>query len=124
MLELEPKPERIIVMVQKEVAERICAMPGDMSLLSVAVQYYGEPKVIARVPSGSFWPRPAIESAVVEVDLETSRRTSPLPSPKRRGINEGAKDRIFFSIVRAGFAHKRKQLWRNLSEGFICRLAR
>lgn len=119
MLELPHKPERIIVMVQKEVAEKICAKParlaedgksrqGNMSLLSVSVQYYGTPKIIAKVPKGCFWPVPKVDSAVIEIkDI-------------RKDIKdiEDGEDMNFFRLVKAGFAHKRKQLWRNLADGF------
>lgn len=101
LLELEQKPERIIIMVQKEVAERICAVPGDMSLLAVSVQYYGEPKMIAMVPSGNFWPPPKVDSAVVAITN----------IQEKKGAEE------FFRFVRAGFQNKRKQLWKNVSVG-------
>lgn len=101
LLELEQKPERIIIMVQKEVAERICASPGDMSLLAVSVQYYGEPKMIAKVPSGNFWPAPKVDSAVVAITN----------IQEKKGAEE------FFRYVRAGFQNKRKQLWKNLTVG-------
>ncbi|MBI4993178.1 MAG: ribosomal RNA small subunit methyltransferase A [Candidatus Magasanikbacteria bacterium] len=100
LLELENKPELIVIMVQKEVAERICARKGGMSLLSVAVQYYGEPKIIAKVPAGSFWPRPKVESAIVRVT--TSPHHIPTSSQRER-------DREFFRVVRAGFAQKRRK---------------
>lgn len=102
-LETEPKPERMVLMVQKEVAERICAKPGEMSLLSVAVQYYGAPRIVAKVPKGNFWPMPKVDSAVIII--KTQEHENMLP------------DEVFFRVVRAGFAHKRKQLWRNLAEG-------
>jgi len=56
LLEADNKPERIIIMVQKEVAQRICAKPGEMSLLAVSVQYYGVPKIVAKVTKGNFFP--------------------------------------------------------------------
>ncbi|MBI4427081.1 MAG: ribosomal RNA small subunit methyltransferase A [Candidatus Magasanikbacteria bacterium] len=122
LLELENKPELIVIMVQKEVAERICAQPpsarhtrsgqaGNMSLLSVAVQYYGEPKIIAKVPAGSFWPRPKVESAIVRITLSRDHCiTTSLHHDDER-------EREFFRVVRAGFAQKRKQLWNNLAKG-------
>lgn len=103
ILEADPLPERVIVMVQKEVAERMTAKPTDMSVLSVAVQYHGKPSLVAKVPAGSFWPVPKVESAVVAIRL----------SNKRYMID----DKRFFTVVRAGFSHKRKQLWRNVSAG-------
>lgn len=101
LLEATNKPKQIIVMVQKEVAQRMCAKAGDMSLLAVSVQYYGVPRIIAKVPRGSFWPPPNVDSAVVAIDDISQKQYSDL----------------FFRVVRAGFANKRKQLWRNLSEG-------
>ncbi len=101
LLESQHKPEKIVVMVQKEVAQRICAKPGEMSLLSVSVQYYGQPRIVTKVAPGSFWPAPKVDSAVLCVDnIQTQ-------------LNEAD----FFRIVRAGFAHPRKQVWSNLSEG-------
>lgn len=101
LLELENKPERIVIMVQKEVAERICASTGDMSILAVSVQYYGTPEIVTHVEKENFWPSPKIDSVIVSI----------------RGIQDRKNTVQFFRIVRAGFANKRKQLWRNLSVG-------
>ncbi|MBU1895825.1 hypothetical protein KJ641_03075, partial [Patescibacteria group bacterium] len=103
LLEQENKPESITVMVQKEVAERIVAKQGDMSLLALSVQYYGEPKIITKVSKGNFWPEPKVDSAVLTISKIS--RVSKFT------------DEEFFRIARAGFANKRKQLWRNLSVG-------
>lgn len=104
LLEAEHKPEQIIVMVQKEVAERITAKKGDMSLLAVSVQYYGIPKTIAKVSAGNFWPAPKVDSAILSIE-------------KIGEHTYGIEDTYFFKIVSTGFANKRKQLWRNLSVG-------
>lgn len=101
LLEAENKPETIVVMVQKEVAERICSKPGQMSLLSVSVQYFGTPRIVTKVPKGNFWPQPKVDSAVVAID----------------NIMQKQDTELFFRVARAGFANKRKQLWRNVSEG-------
>ncbi len=101
LLELENKPERIIIMVQKEVAVRMCAGAGDMSVLAASVQYYGTPEIVTHVASGSFWPAPKVDSAVVSITNIQDR-----PNAKQ-----------FFRFVRAGFTNKRKQLWKNLSVG-------
>lgn len=117
MLELPHKPERIIVMVQKEVAEKMCAARGDMSLLSVSVQYYGTPKIIAKVPKGCFWPVPKVDSAVVHIKtLKHATAIGGVPSEGGKSIKTFS-DEEFFRVVKAGFAHKRKQLWRNLADG-------
>lgn len=107
LLELENKPESLTVMVQKEVAERICAKPGDMSLLAVSVQYFGQPKIITKVSSGCFWPAPKVNSAVLHINIATS---------KHKNI-ASLSDEEFFAIVRAGFINKRKQLAKNLAAG-------
>jgi 16S rRNA (adenine1518-N6/adenine1519-N6)-dimethyltransferase len=105
LLELENKAESITVMVQKEVADRIVAKPGAMSILAVSVQYYGESKIVTKVAKGSFWPAPKVDSAVLHIVI------------KEGGTNNKEFDNKFFEVVRAGFANKRKQLWRNLSVG-------
>ncbi|PJA89811.1 MAG: ribosomal RNA small subunit methyltransferase A [Candidatus Magasanikbacteria bacterium CG_4_9_14_3_um_filter_32_9] len=99
--ELEKKPKSITIMVQKEVAERILAKKGDMNLLALSVQFFGEPRIISKVSSASFWPKPKVESAILQV------------------INIGQPTNIdeFFKIARLGFSSKRKQLWKNLSQG-------
>ncbi|GAG33258.1 unnamed protein product, partial [marine sediment metagenome] len=68
-LEAEAKPRMMIVMVQKEVAEAIAAEPGDMSLLSVSIQFYGEPRIISIVPAESFYPAPEVDSAILKIDI-------------------------------------------------------
>lgn len=102
-LDAEHKPRMMVVMVQKEVADRIVAKPGDMSMLSVAVQYYGTPSIISKVPKGAFWPAPKVDSAVLSIDLDK-------PTSMQA-------DKHFFHLVRTGFSNKRKQLWNNLSNG-------
>jgi 16S rRNA (adenine1518-N6/adenine1519-N6)-dimethyltransferase len=104
LMESAVKPGRIVLTVQKEVAERICARPGKMSLLALSVQYYGKPSIEGKIPAESFYPAPEVDSAIVRVDLgETSR-------------DPGASDRLF-RIARAGFSQKRKMLRNTLPAG-------
>jgi len=103
-LEASAKPQTMIVMVQKEVAEAISAKPGDMSLLSVSVQYYAEPKIISLVPAQCFYPAPKVDSAIVKIDV--------YPKPKV-AVDEAG----FFAVVRAGFAAPRKQIANSLAQG-------
>lgn len=105
LLEAANRPTRIVVLVQKEVAERICAQPGDLSLLAVSVQYYAEPTLVHHVPAGAFYPPPKVDSAVLRLDVR--------PEPAVAEIAPEA----FFGIVRAGFSQKRKQLANTLSAG-------
>lgn len=97
-----PTPELIVLMIQKEVAQRITAKPPKMSLLAVSVQYYAEPKIISYVSRGSFYPAPKVDSALIRLQPNQT---------KRYPLNT----KHFFDIVRAGFAGKRKQLGNNLT---------
>jgi 16S rRNA (adenine1518-N6/adenine1519-N6)-dimethyltransferase len=105
LLEASLKPQRLVLTVQREVAERIVAKPGHMSLLAVSVQFYGQPRLLFRIKPGSFYPAPGVESAVVRVDLHAK---PPVP------IEDAA---AFFRTVRAGFAQRRKQLRNALAAG-------
>ena len=105
LLESDSKPRRIILTIQKEVAQRICAKPGDMSLLALSVQVYGKPLIAARIPAGAFFPAPKVDSAVLSVDIY------PTPLIKHELLA------IFFQLIKAGFSQKRKTLRNALSSG-------
>jgi 16S rRNA (adenine1518-N6/adenine1519-N6)-dimethyltransferase len=107
-LEKVPRPQLVVVTVQREVADRIVARPGQMSLLAVSVQFYGQPRIVARVPAGAFYPAPKVDSAVVRIDL--GEGTAAL-------LKEGIDETKFFRVVRAGFSQKRKTLRNSLSAG-------
>jgi 16S rRNA (adenine1518-N6/adenine1519-N6)-dimethyltransferase len=107
-LENEPRPCLMVVTVQREVAERIVAGPGAMSLLAVSVQFYGQPCIVARIKAGAFYPRPEVDSALVRIDVG-EQPTVALP--------EGVDDTVFFRVARAGFSQKRKTLRNSLSGG-------
>jgi len=106
-LEDKNPPSEIILMVQKEVAQRICAKPPKMSLLAVSVQFYAEPKIISYVSKNCFWPAPKVDSAIIKIiprrltSQELLRQTSPS---------------LFFKVVKTGFSQPRKQLLGNLSK--------
>lgn len=103
-LESENPPETIVVMVQKEVARRICSSPPDMSLLAVAVQFYAEVKIISFVSRNCFWPAPKVDSAIIEI------------VPRNAADKKRLDVKLFFRIARAGFSQPRKQLAGNLSK--------
>lgn len=105
LLEASLPPTRICLTVQLEVAERICANPGKLSLLALSVQLYGSPRIAARIPAGAFYPPPTIDSAVVRVDLFAQ----PL-------IPSNEVD-VFFLLAKAGFGQKRKTLRNALVNG-------
>jgi 16S rRNA (adenine1518-N6/adenine1519-N6)-dimethyltransferase len=105
LLESDLRPHRLVLTVQLEVAERLIAKPGDMSLLSVSAQFYAATRIVMRLKSGAFWPRPEVDSAVVRMDTY-STPSVPVPS-----------DAIFFRVAKAGFSQKRKQLKNSLASG-------
>lgn len=105
LLENETKPRRIVLTIQKEVAKRICAKPGDMSLLALSVQVYGNPRIASHIPAGSFFPAPKVDSAVLCIDIYQS------PQIKPELLN------TFFKLIKAGFSQKRKTLRNSLSAG-------
>lgn len=106
-MELNPYPSQIVVMVQKEVAERVTAKPGDMSLLAISIQAYSKPEIVQIVPAEMFEPQPEVDSAVLRCDLMH-------PDPDYAQLSTEDRKR-FWKLARAGFASKRKQLKNNLS---------
>ena len=103
LLESPSKPSRIVLTIQHEVAQRVCALPGDLSLLALSVQLYGDPRIVLRIPAGAFYPPPNVDSAVLLVDL--------LPKPRipRDQIDD------FFRLAKAAFSQKRKMLRNTLA---------
>jgi 16S rRNA (adenine1518-N6/adenine1519-N6)-dimethyltransferase len=105
LLESTTKPRRIVLTVQKEVARRICAQPGDLSLLALSVQVYGKPRIVADIPASAFFPTPKVDSSILVVDI--------YPSPL---IPQELLE-TFFKLIKAGFSQKRKTLRNSLSSG-------
>jgi 16S rRNA (adenine1518-N6/adenine1519-N6)-dimethyltransferase len=105
LLESTPKPRRIVLTIQKEVAERICATPGDLSLLALSVQVYGKPRIEARIAAGAFHPVPNVDSAVLRIDIYDEPLIAKEMLP------------LFFKLIKAGFSQKRKTLRNSLSAG-------
>lgn len=105
LLEAHPRPHSLVLTIQREVAERICAAPGKMSLLALSVQIYGTPEIVTHIPSGAFYPPPEVDSSVLRVDLtgETRLPGDDLP--------------FFFRLAKAGFSQKRKTLRNTLAGG-------
>ena len=116
-LEAENKPDLMVFMVQKEVAQRICAKPRTrtssvrgrppMNLLAVSVQFYATPSIVSYVKKSCFWPQPKVDSAILRINTSISHGREILMSPE--------KQKLFFRIVKAGFKQPRKQLANNLS---------
>ncbi len=105
LLEPAHKPRRLVLTVQQEVAERLIARPGDLSLLAISVLFYGKPSIVTRLNPAAFWPRPDVGSAVVRIDVYEQ---PPVDVPG---------EELFFKVVRAGFGQKRKQIKNSIGAG-------
>ena len=102
-LESPHPPERMTLLVQREVAQRIVAAPPEMSILAIAVQFFARPRIVLSVPPEAFVPRPEVHSVVLALESVPP----PLPPERWRG---------FFALVQAGFGAKRKQIHNSLVE--------
>ncbi len=105
LLEADVPPSLIVLTVQLEVAQRITAAPGKMSLLAVSVQFYGRPSIVTHIKAGSFYPVPQVDSAAVRIE------------PYNHPAVDMADREGFFAVVKAGFSQKRKQLHNALAAG-------
>ncbi len=105
LLENSIKPSLIVLMIQKEVAQRIIAQPPKMNLLSASVQFYAQPEIICYVPKTAFYPEPKVDSAVIKI----------IPISTKENTNEIFK-KIFFNTIKAGFKQPRKLLINNLNK--------
>lgn len=105
LLEADVKPARIVLTVQKEVATRIQAQPGDLNLLALGVQVYGKPQTMHTIPAGAFYPIPKVDSAVVSIDLYKKPLIDLKDLP------------LYFRLIKAGFSQKRKNLRNSLAAG-------
>jgi 16S rRNA (adenine1518-N6/adenine1519-N6)-dimethyltransferase len=110
LLEADPAPERIVVLVQREVARRMVGGPARESLLSMSIKCYGTPVPLFDVPASAFWPPPKVQSAAVRIERLPGSDTG-------AGIERALLTR-FFNLLRAGFSEPRKQLHNALSSAF------
>jgi 16S rRNA (adenine1518-N6/adenine1519-N6)-dimethyltransferase len=101
------QPTTMVVLVQKEVAERVCARDGKESLLSLSVKVYGEPKLVYKVNKGSFNPIPSVDSAVLQIK-----------NISKNNFKNQYHEAIFFKLIHAAFAHKRKFALSNIKSVF------
>ena len=104
-LENEPIPNMLVLVVQKEIAERVIAKPGKMSILAVAVQSLAKVELIKEISNDCFWPKPKVDSAIIRLNPELIRGLD------REDIKP------FFRVVKAGFSNKRKKIINSLSGG-------
>jgi len=113
LLETKYPPTEMILMVQKEVGERIVALDGKESILSISVKFYARPEVLFEVSRENFDPAPEVDSAVIRIERKPARNASHSDAGGENIPEAGIAD--FFSLVRAGFSSKRKMLINNLS---------
>lgn len=99
-LEAKVRPTKMVLLIQKEVAEKICAEPGKLNVLALHVQVFGKPRIVCKVSPGAFRPMPKVDSAVLEIDVYDK----PLVEDYR----------TFFGIMHRAFSHKRKTLQNSL----------
>jgi len=107
LLNAKHKPNSITVLTQKEVAERIMAKAGELSVLAISVQIFGTPKIFGIVPASSFYPAPKVDSAILRVDISEK--------PKFKIEDE----KKFFRVIKACFAGKRKQIHNTLRNNLL-----
>lgn len=105
-LETNRQPEKMVLLVQKEVAERIIARNNKESILSISIKTYGTPRYIETVKAGSFVPAPKVDSAIIAVENIS------------KNFFQDFAEKEFFNVARAGFKSKRKKLSSNLSTIF------
>ena len=107
-LEGSNKPKQMTLIVQQELGERICACPGKMSLISVAVQFFGRPEIVKEISQKNFWPSPKVDTVILKI--------SDIGQGYSRQISQN-EIKKFFRLVRIGFSARRKQLQNNLAAG-------
>ena len=101
-------PAAMILMVQKEVAERIIARPPHMNLLALSVQAYGKPEIVKKTPASAFWPKPKVDSAIIKITNISDDFFS------KNGIDQ----KKFFTLLKTAFSQKRKKLSNSLGDFF------
>ena len=99
----EQRPNLIVLLVQKEVAEKICAPKGDHTILSLQVQIFGKPSIVSNVSKTSFFPQPNVDSAILKIQT--------FPTPRISNLE------TFFKLLKAAFHQRRKTLNNSLSNG-------
>ncbi len=106
-LETKKQPEKMVLLIQKEVAQRIMARDGKESILSISIKAYGTPKIIKTVKAGSFHPAPKVDSAILAIEKIS----------KDKFHAAGVSEKSFFEVVKKGFSSKRKKLSSNMDVG-------
>lgn len=107
LLTRDDKPKSIVLMLQKEVAQRLVAKPGnrERGYLTVLCEFYSDAEIVRFVPKESFWPAPDVESAIIKI------------IPRQKDEVDGVNEKSFFRLVKIGFSQKRRQIHHPLKSG-------
>ncbi len=105
LLEAQPKPRRIVLTIQEEVAERVCSKPPKMSIMALSVQVYGSARLVTRIPATAFFPTPKVDSGVICIEIYDVPLIPSTLLP------------VFFTLIKVGFGQKRKTLRNNFTAG-------
>lgn len=112
-LEATHKPSSMVILIQREVAERIIARDGVESILSIAVKIYGRPRIVSRVLAGSFYPRPKVDSAILAIEHISNQYFDSFSDNATDNVRA---ESLFFTFIRSAFAHKRKYMINNICQ--------
>jgi len=116
-LTYQPKPTEMVVLVQKEVAQKIVAQPGEMGLLSISVQFYGQPEIIDYISKESFFPQPKVESAILKIKIRKIGYPAEFSQVLSAKELQNFQENKFWQLVKFGLSSPRKQLQNNLANG-------
>ncbi|MCX6740117.1 MAG: 16S rRNA (adenine(1518)-N(6)/adenine(1519)-N(6))-dimethyltransferase RsmA [Candidatus Parcubacteria bacterium] len=117
-LSYEPRPKSLTILVQKEVAEKIIAKPGEMSLLSLSVQFYGQPEIANLILKQSFFPIPKVDSAILKITVNRDTLPAEISQVLSEKERQDFQEKRFWQLVKIGFSSPRKQLHNNLASGY------
>lgn len=117
-LTFAPKPSQITVLIQKEVAEKIVAKPGKMSILALSVQYYGQPQIVNFVSKQSFYPIPKVDSAILNIKVNQNTLPAEFSQILTRDEMANFQEKKLWQLIKIGFSSPRKQLQNNFSSGY------
>ncbi len=111
------RPDLMVLMLQKEVGERICTKVGQMSILSVLCQFYADCEIVAQVSRNCFWPAPEVDSVIIKLKVKKIPPPLPLAGHETPPYKGGDENKEFMRLVKIGFSAKRKMLKNNLANG-------
>jgi len=112
-----PRPQAMVVLVQKEVAQKITAKSGKLNLLGLSVQFYGQPEIMGLVEKENFYPQPEVESAILKIKVRQGRLPQEVEQVLAEDKISSFQEKKFWQLIKIGFSSPRKQLQNNLATG-------